>query len=432
MDLPSKKRLRRTKKLQCQLEKRIDFVDSVFSKELVLKVFSFLSSSDLAQCAVVSLRWSQMASDEMLWKPLFMNQFEAQENITQKTTATRYGGSWKTKYRVHHNWLLGNHDIHDIVQYQDNTSPHQLQLMHDVLFISQQSSIDVYRTEGPVLLRQLQCTSCVTFLKLVESTHTHHLVAGDANGGLTLWEIKGSSSMDLDIVEIATYATEQNKVISVGMNYPILVTFTHNRKLSVFRLQNLTCSLIQCLQSPMDWSPMIMDIHAIANQRWKVVLCFGSSHHDTVGMQEIVLNLHRVISSRQGFCPLSFPCHSLSDQITSMVYDSPYLITAHTNNTMKQYIVSNRGSQLDIRFQQTLYGHTCRVDALAITKHKLISGDRSGIYIWNLATKQHIMTLRMYQDQSSLNELPDAHMETLGFDEDKIVAVVQNDKDGFI
>ncbi|RCH77783.1 hypothetical protein CU098_004940 [Rhizopus stolonifer] len=145
------------------------------------------------------------------------------------------------------------------------------------------------------------------------------------------------------------------------MNYPILVTFTHNRKLSVFRLQNLTCSLIQCLQSPMDWSPMIMDIHAIANQRWKVVLCF------------------------------------------------------------------------DIRFQQTLYGHTCRVDALAITKHKLISGDRSGIYIWNLATKQHIMTLRMYQDQSSLNELPDAHMETLGFDEDKIVAVVQNDKgDAFV
>jgi hypothetical protein len=46
----------------------IDFVSCLFSKELVLKVFSFLSCRDLVQCAVVSMNWSRMANDEMVMK----------------------------------------------------------------------------------------------------------------------------------------------------------------------------------------------------------------------------------------------------------------------------------------------------------------------------------------------------------------------------
>lgn len=45
---------------------RKDFVTTVFSKELVLNVFSFLSSRDLIQCAAVSTEWYRLANDEMV------------------------------------------------------------------------------------------------------------------------------------------------------------------------------------------------------------------------------------------------------------------------------------------------------------------------------------------------------------------------------
>ncbi|RCH84855.1 hypothetical protein CU097_009555, partial [Rhizopus azygosporus] len=53
MDLqPARKRQKRSVEAT-QKEKRIDFVISSFSKELALKVFSYLSSADLVQCAAV-------------------------------------------------------------------------------------------------------------------------------------------------------------------------------------------------------------------------------------------------------------------------------------------------------------------------------------------------------------------------------------------
>lgn len=64
MVLSSKRRLCEKKK---SLEsKKFDFVTDLFSKELALKVFSFLSLQDLVQCAVVSMHWSMIANDEMV------------------------------------------------------------------------------------------------------------------------------------------------------------------------------------------------------------------------------------------------------------------------------------------------------------------------------------------------------------------------------
>lgn len=68
MDLqPARKRQKRSAEAT-QKEKRIDFVISSFSKELALKVFSYLSSADLVQCAAVSSHWAKLANDETVRK----------------------------------------------------------------------------------------------------------------------------------------------------------------------------------------------------------------------------------------------------------------------------------------------------------------------------------------------------------------------------
>lgn len=56
----------RLSKYNKRSEKQKDFVTTVFSKELVLNVFSFLSSKDLIQCAAVSTEWYRLANDEMV------------------------------------------------------------------------------------------------------------------------------------------------------------------------------------------------------------------------------------------------------------------------------------------------------------------------------------------------------------------------------
>lgn len=60
-----RKRQRRSS-LKKKYEIKKDFATSLFSKELVLHVFSFLSFKDLIQCAAVSTDWRRMASDEMV------------------------------------------------------------------------------------------------------------------------------------------------------------------------------------------------------------------------------------------------------------------------------------------------------------------------------------------------------------------------------
>jgi WD40 repeat protein len=117
-----------------------------------------------------------------------------------------------------------------------------------------------------------------------------------------------------------------------------------------------------------------------------------------------------------------------------MVYSPPHLITAHPNNTMKQYTVIVNDNTLDIAFEQTLYGHTYQVDALAIDapRRKLLSGDRSCIKIWDLSTGECQVNLGNHKNQSQMDELPPFDIETLGLDEDKIVAVVNCKKKSFI
>ncbi|CEP07790.1 hypothetical protein [Parasitella parasitica] len=119
---------------------------------------------------------------------------------------------------------------------------------------------------------------------------------------------------------------------------------------------------------------------------------------------------------------------SNSQKITAMAYSPPHLITAHANNTMEHYLVVSINGSLKIQFKQTLYGHTFRVDALAIdaSKQRLVSGDRSGIKIWDLAAQsgECQATLENYTDQFNMPELPHAKINTIGFDEDKIVAIL--------
>ncbi|KAG2236764.1 hypothetical protein INT48_006948 [Thamnidium elegans] len=463
-------------------EIRKDFVTTVFSKELVLNVFSFLSSKDLIQCAAVSMEWSRLANDEMLWKPLFYKRFrdpllledkKSKFHYHRRSSVTRYRGSWKAKYRVHHNWLLGNcyiNDIENTFDIKDNTllDHHQLQFFHDIIFIAQSNSsvINVWKyVENKTTLEfSLESTESrgnngyITFLKFTEGSNSS-LVAGYSNGGFTVWDISGSCFKELSIKESINYRpsdiTINDKITAIAMEYPMIVICTESMTLSVFYVnKHRSLDMVHCLHNPIDCSSIVINIKKRipkTNEKrqsnckedvWQAIVCFGmfggGGLAASVGIQELNLSRNRLLSSRYGYAldyAFSNDTAASSEQITAMAYAPPFLITAHPNNTMKQYIVRVNDHELDISFKRKLYGHTFKVDVLAIdaARRKLVSGDRSGIRVWDLAKHGECqVVLGAHKDQSSMTELPNLRMNTLGFDEDKIIAVVNTLDQSFV
>ncbi|RIA97293.1 hypothetical protein C1645_732506 [Glomus cerebriforme] len=114
-------------------ESKRDFV-KIFSDELNLHVFRYLSAADLSICARVSWQWWRLTNDRQLWKNLFLSRFKAPKrpNLTYHLESLQMIPSqlnsipkpqilpdktcnnmadeedWKNIYRVSHNWQTGN------------------------------------------------------------------------------------------------------------------------------------------------------------------------------------------------------------------------------------------------------------------------------------------------------------------------------------
>lgn len=371
------------------------------------------------------------------------------------------------KYRIHHNWVLGKCSINDIGNvFGSSSQPHHLQFLHDIIFTAQRgdSIIKIWRylEDSSVFISELPIVEegkvDVTFLRLVQGKG-NHLVAGYSNGGFTVWKVEGSSSYDVSIEEIASYipnTREGGNVTSIGLDYPMIIVCTDKMKLSIFHIDDsYSLQLVHRLQSPIDWSHIDIDIHRYFPKRqsqcdrfneelWRVILCFGISGEavaSSIGVQELILSNNSIKSSRHGFAldcePVFSPVQSASssEQISAMAYSPPYLITAHANNTMKQYTINIDKDSIGITFDRILYGHTFQVNALAIdtSRRKLISGDRSGIRIWNLGGNcESQVVLKNHLLQSEMKELPPFSFERIGFDEDKIVAIVNFSDQSFM
>lgn len=333
-----------------------------------------------------------------------------------------------------------------------NNIKYHLQFQHDMLFIanSQSSTIDIYEAHTFTKQSQLQSvelaslhpnsTTHVTFLKI----KLPYLIAGYSNGGFTLWNL-GKIDKQQEPEEVLSYfptrsTEEDDPVASVSIKSPILVVNTASHKLYIFRL-SLSCSgidLMHYLESPYCWSPIAIEIQNNEDRFWKVLICCGFSGEDhSIWIMEVVLSLDSVISTRQGY--KIAPQHSTSvylpsanNKIMMMVFSPPYLITAHPNNTIKHYQVIDGqrnndhapSSGLSLALNQTLYGHTFKVDALSMDSNKLLSADKTGIKVWDAESGACQVTLNNYANQSNLDELPNTQIETLDFDEDKIVAIV--------
>ncbi|CAG8479817.1 4200_t:CDS:2 [Dentiscutata heterogama] len=128
-------------------EEKKDFVN-IFSDELNLHVFRYLSAADVSICSQVSRKWWRIANDRQLWKSLFLSRFKApnRPNLTYRLETLQLtqtqptnplkpsiiannenvnendisdSEDWKSIYRVNHNWQTGNCRVIDFKPYDN-------------------------------------------------------------------------------------------------------------------------------------------------------------------------------------------------------------------------------------------------------------------------------------------------------------------------
>lgn len=132
------------------------------------------------------------------------------------------------------------------------------------------------------------------------SAYGFRLVAGYGNGGFSLWNLSVSSMNELHaeeaVIHIPNVRSNSNRsVVSIGISYPMLVLCTASMTLSFFCIDldsnPATNHLVYELTSPIQWSPIVTDIHKLKNQSddyWRANVCFGMSvgvNMHTVGIQ---------------------------------------------------------------------------------------------------------------------------------------------------
>ncbi|KAI8139256.1 hypothetical protein BJV82DRAFT_522236 [Fennellomyces sp. T-0311] len=408
---------------------RIDFTQTLLSNELVLHIFSFLSASDLARCSKVSSHWCRLASDELLWKPLFLRRFRNPLLLDVKghpkllkqwhEWSSRLGNrrsrsGWKSLYKTNHNWRIG------------------------------------YRLQTVTDMQHITC------LKLDTSGAVHRLVVGYDRGGLSVWECATSDEDGFSAAEVAVYTPKVmrvGRIVSIGVCYPMVLTCSSDMRLSAFCIEPTdhaaNARLLYELQSHIRWHPISVDLDRCDDQsdRWRAMICFGMPvglNASSVGVQEVILSSETFVSSRHCaalgpedmfFAPTS-PGRTRPDNlqpITGISYSEPYLVTSHPNNTIKQYHVLFSKDKMELCYVQTLYGHTSKVCALSLDASigRLVSGDRFGLKVWDISCSgksNYIVSINGTTGQRATSgSVPFRDMEWLQFDSDKIVAVVRDE-----
>ncbi|PKC05487.1 hypothetical protein RhiirA5_420859 [Rhizophagus irregularis] len=163
------------KRIDCVKENKRDFV-KIFSDELNLHVFKYLSAADLSICALVSRQWWRLTNDRQLWKDLFLSRFKAPKrpNLTYRLESLQMIPSqingfpksqmlpdetctnkadeedWKNIYRVSHNWQTGNCRVIDFKPYVNLNKDRKQDVFSSSSSVSHEESLETRDIPSPI------------------------------------------------------------------------------------------------------------------------------------------------------------------------------------------------------------------------------------------------------------------------------------------
>ncbi|KAF8633295.1 hypothetical protein AX17_004470 [Amanita inopinata Kibby_2008] len=296
--------------------------------ELILCIFSHLSWVDLCAAQATSKNWSRLATDNGLWKNLFLSNFgrprlrgargfinrlDGREVRTLPSTAAAHEyKDWKWMFRISSNWSKGRCKIERLHAALPTETAQDYQthlLLAGSLIISASSrpspSPSVCLSGYPGINCSLQCHSSqsgvchITALAQDQSiSNVKHvrIAAFLSTGEFCIFHVDHleltSSSLQMTYSP-ARRASGTSPVVQAAYHHPLLTTLSESFNLSIYDLSSGSVKHSQTLTSYMTYPPTSLIISAPTTATYRLVLTYSVPvypRHWSVGVTELVIS----------------------------------------------------------------------------------------------------------------------------------------------
>ncbi|KAG2153680.1 uncharacterized protein EDB93DRAFT_1134121 [Suillus bovinus] len=351
--LPPAKRLHHTR-ISSQEHRLITTFDNALYDELILFIFSFLNCRDLCAMHRTNRNCSRLASDNQLWKTLFIREFGKTRlrggkgfyGLTDgrlvKPLPLRASTSmssaddtldWKWMHRISSNWRNGRCSVEHFTNAEGTTLapppafPRQHVILAGGFTISSSnpcgSSLLVRDNSGisrTLLCRSTLATSVAEISAIaldqsppsLSSSHIIRLAAFLTTGEFNIFE-HDHSSLSSATTPKQTYVPSSlhraSPVTHAAYNHPLLVTLSHSFTLMIYDLSNDSITHTQTLTSFTSHPPTSLVLSTIpSTASYKLVMAYAIPvypAHWSVGATELIISPLGILPRKRTFATSS-------------------------------------------------------------------------------------------------------------------------------
>jgi len=347
--LPPAKRLHHTR-ISSQEDLLITTFDNALYDELILFIFSFLNSRDLCAMHGTNRNCARLASDNQLWKALFVREYGKTRlrggkgfygrtdgrsvkplplRASTSTSSADDALDWKWMYRISSNWRNGRCAVEHFTEAEGTplapppAFPRQRVILAGGFTISSskpRGSSLLVRDKGGVS-RTLLCRSTlarsvaeISAIALdqsppsLSSSHVIRLAAFLTTGEFNIFE-HDHSSLSLTSTPKQTYVPSSlhraSPVTHAAYNHPLLVTLSHSFTLMIYDLSNDCITHTQTLTSFTSHPPTSLVLSTVPSAAsYKLVMAYAIPvypAHWSVGATELIISPSGILPRKRTF-----------------------------------------------------------------------------------------------------------------------------------
>lgn len=329
---------------------------------------------------------------------------------------------WKRQYKLRHNWSRGSARVSETqVAEQPSTPPLLLRLYEDIVITVDDDALKAWSLRGDdplqrVIASTAPCQFKATSLALDDNTgismNCVNISIGFVDGSFAIYTL---SRIQKTFTLRYRHASSRNGAIhAIAYASPYLLTMTGAPLLSLYRFSHdqndktpepmPAPSLLSSLRSHTAYPPISLAIRASSTN---IVASIAYAMPTwtlgwSVGLQELRLTADgAILDSRMASAcsksfvpplshshlPINGPRIPSITKPTSLSYNHPYLLSAHSDNTLTLYMVTSNVEELSIGAAERLWGHTNGVSAAHVgDRGKAVSVSTFGneLRVWEL------------------------------------------------
>ncbi|KAG9220660.1 hypothetical protein CCMSSC00406_0003759 [Pleurotus cornucopiae] len=317
--------------------------------ELIVHIFSYLSYADLCAAQAASRNWYRLASDNHIWKSLYLSAFGRTRLRGARGFVDRTDGrevrplpgrakghedtkDWKWMFRISSNWRRGRCNVEQLHEPVEGDMANSEDNCHVLLAgpliisasaqITSSPAISIYKptvNADNSLTTTLSCPSShnlpcsVTTLALDQShpqaSNTLMIVAFLSSGEFLVFEInhEDPAKSTRKLLYVPTHRPGQHRladrtspIVQAVYHHPLLISLSKTFQLSIYDLSNNGAQHMQTLSSYTSYPPTSFVLSTPTPTTYKLVMAYAIPvypSHWTVGATELIIAAHSSRSS---------------------------------------------------------------------------------------------------------------------------------------